>query len=209
MALFPYASEEDNQSMWLFVGLGNPGDKYVRNRHNIGFMVIDEIADGAIAFPPMKKKFEAQISEAKSGTSKILLVKPQTYMNESGRSVGAAAKFYKIPADRIVVFHDELDLKPGEVRFKKGGGNAGHNGLKSIQAHLGTPDFWRVRIGIGHPGEKSKVSNYVLNDFAKSDQIWLEQTLDALSGSYAQICTQGVDAYETSVKSYLKACKEG
>lgn len=166
--------------MYLIVGLGNPGNKYEKNRHNVGFMAMDEIADD-YGFSDFRNKFQGLYSEGRIGGQKVGLLKPETYMNESGRSVQAAAKFYKIDADHIFVFHDELDLEPGKMRVRKGGGNAGHNGLKSIQAHLGTPDYWRIRVGIGHPGEKNKVSGYVLSDFAKVDQIWLESLLPALS----------------------------
>ncbi|MCB1562073.1 MAG: aminoacyl-tRNA hydrolase [Alphaproteobacteria bacterium] len=193
--------------MWLFVGLGNPGAKYAHNRHNIGFMVVDAIADGAVNFPSYRKKFEAEISEASVAGTKVLLMKPQTFMNESGRAVGAAAKFYKIPPERIVVFHDELDLKPGEVRVKKGGGNAGHNGLKSIQAHLGTPDFWRVRIGIGHPGDRNQVSNYVLSDFAKSEQAWVDDVLISTADTYQTLSKEGAEAYGREVATRIEARK--
>lgn len=166
--------------MYLIVGLGNPGNKYEKNRHNVGFMALDTIADD-YGFSDFRGKFQGQYSEGRIGGQKVGLLKPETYMNESGRSVGAAANFFKIDPDKIFVFHDELDLEPGKTRVRKGGGNAGHNGLKSIQAHLGTPDYWRIRIGIGHPGDKSRVSGYVLSDFAKVDELWLEKLLPALS----------------------------
>lgn len=177
--------------MYLIVGLGNPGNKYANNRHNVGFMAMDEIASD-YSFSDFRTKFQGQYSEGRIGGQKVGLLKPETYMNESGRSVQAAAKFFKIEPDKIFVFHDELDLDPGKVRVRKGGGNAGHNGLKSIQAHLATPDYWRVRIGIGHPGEKNKVSGYVLSDFAKVDQNWLELLLRALS-KHAALLLEGND----------------
>ncbi|PJB71505.1 MAG: aminoacyl-tRNA hydrolase [Alphaproteobacteria bacterium CG_4_9_14_3_um_filter_47_13] len=164
--------------MRLFVGLGNPDHQYKENRHNIGFMVVDAIAD-EYGFPPFKSKFQGQISEGLIAGQKIILLKPQTYMNNSGQSVKAAAHFFKIPPAHIIVFHDELDVAPGKVKIKQGGGNAGHNGLKSIQAHLGTADFWRVRMGIGHPGDKSRVHSYVLSDFAKAEQEWLKPLLES------------------------------
>lgn len=167
-------------NMVLLVGLGNPGAKYEKNRHNIGFLAIDEIASEHL-FPAYKSKFQGQFSEGRIDGVKVGLLKPDTYMNESGRSVGAAAKFYKIPAERIIVFHDELDIQPTKVKAKKGGGNAGHNGLKSLQAHLGTPDFLRVRIGIGHPGDKNKVSNYVLSDIPKAELQGFEDVLAGLA----------------------------
>lgn len=168
------------ESAWLFVGLGNPGDKYAGNRHNIGFMAVDAIA-ADYGFPAWRSKFQGFLSEGRIADQKVILLKPTTYMNNSGQSVKAAAKFYKINPDRIVVMHDELDLEPSKVRTKLGGGNAGHNGLKSIQAHLGTPDFWRVRLGIGHPGDKNKVHSYVLKDFAKAEKGWVDALTTAVA----------------------------
>ena len=166
--------------MLMIAGLGNPGARYAGNRHNIGFMAIDEIARDP-AFCPWSKKFSAEIAEGQIGGEKVLLIKPLTFMNESGRSVGEAARFFKLgPAD-IVVVHDELDLAPGKLRVKKGGGNGGHNGLKSIDAHLGTKDYRRVRLGIGHPGSKEAVTPHVLGDFAKVDRDWLEPLLEAVA----------------------------
>ena len=178
--------------MYLIVGLGNPGDKYNYNRHNIGFMAMDVIADD-YSFSPFRAKFQGQISEGRIGGQKVVLLKPETYMNNSGQSVAAAAKFFKIPPEKIIVFHDELDLQPGKVRVRLGGGNAGHNGLKSIQAHIGTAGTWRVRIGIGHPGDKSRVSGYVLSDFAKDDQPWIEHIVPALS-KHIDLLLQGKDS---------------
>ena len=156
----------DKGNMWLFVGLGNPGKEYQKNRHNVGFMVLDAIIEqGAGVYPDYRSKFQGFVSEGRIGSRKVMLLKPQTYMNNSGQSVAQAARFYKIDPTNIIVFHDELDLASGDVRIKQGGGNAGHNGLKSIQAHLGTADFWRVRIGIGRPAYKGEVTNYVLGDF--------------------------------------------
>ncbi|MCB9965088.1 MAG: aminoacyl-tRNA hydrolase [Rhodospirillales bacterium] len=166
--------------MILLVGLGNPGQKYEKNRHNIGFMAIDQIAQEHRA-PSFRNKFQSDMSEASLNGVKVILQKPLTFMNESGQAVQALSKFYKIPPSQIFVFHDELDLEPGKVRFKTGGGNAGHNGLKSIQAHLGAAEFHRIRLGIGHPGHKDKVHAHVLSNFAKADQVWLESELRALS----------------------------
>ena len=161
--------------MKLFVGLGNPEPGYARNRHNIGFMAADAIA-AAHGFGPWRAKFHGQIAEGRLGPEKVLLLKPGTYMNLSGDAVRAALQFYKLEPGDVVVFHDELDLAPGRVRVKTGGGTAGHNGIRSIAAHIG-PDFTRVRLGIGHPGDKRLVSNYVLGDFAKADAEWVDDLL--------------------------------
>jgi PTH1 family peptidyl-tRNA hydrolase len=163
----------------LFVGLGNPGAAYARQRHNVGFMAADAIA-AAHGFGPWRAKFRGQIAEGRLGPERVLLLKPGTYMNLSGESVRAALQFYKLEPGDAVVFHDELDLAPGKVRVKTGGGTAGHNGLRSLGAHIG-PDFTRVRIGIGHPGDKRLVSNYVLGDFAKADADWVEPLLQAMA----------------------------
>ncbi|NOE18685.1 aminoacyl-tRNA hydrolase [Ruegeria atlantica] len=165
--------------MKLFVGLGNPGQKYARNRHNIGFMAVERIAEDH-GFGPWKSKFHGEISEGRLGSSKILLLKPQTFMNRSGQSVGEAMRFYKLESTDVVVFHDELDLAPGKVRVKAGGGHAGHNGLRSIHDHIGAA-YDRVRLGIGHPGRKEMVSAYVLSDFAKSESDWLDDVLRGVS----------------------------
>ena len=165
--------------MKLLVGLGNPGAKYQRNRHNIGFMAVERIA-GEHGFGPWRKKFQGLISEGSIGSERILLLKPETFMNDSGRAVGDAMRFLKIEPDDIYVFHDELDLAPGKVKVKTGGGNAGHNGLRSIEAHIGN-GFRRVRLGIGHPGAKDAVIHYVLNDFGKAEHDGLDELLGAVS----------------------------
>ncbi len=154
--------------MKLFVGLGNPGEKYRANRHNIGFMAVDRIADRH-GFGPWRKKFQGLVSEGTIGGERVTLLKPETYMNESGRSVGEAQRFLKIPLSDVYVFHDELDLAPGKVKVKAGGGNAGHNGLRSISAHIEN-EYKRVRLGIGHPASKDVVIHHVLNDFAKAER---------------------------------------
>ena len=165
--------------MRLFVGLGNPGPTYAGHRHNIGFMALDRLAERA-AFAAWKSKFRGRLSEGPLGGEKVLLLEPLTYMNESGRSVADAARFYKLAPADLVVFHDELDLAPFKCRVKQGGGVAGHNGLRSIAALLGTRDFKRVRLGIGHPGDKNRVTGYVLNNFAKAEQEELDRFLDAV-----------------------------
>src|SRR6056297_3873976 len=165
--------------MKLFVGLGNPGAKYARNRHNIGFMALDRIASDH-GFAPWKAKFQGEVTEGRLGSDKVLLLKPGTFMNRSGQSVQAAMQFYKLEPSDVVVFHDELDLAPGKCRVKEGGGHAGHNGLRSIHAAIGA-EYVRVRLGIGHPGHKDAVSGYVLHDFAKADRDWLDDLLRGIA----------------------------
>jgi PTH1 family peptidyl-tRNA hydrolase len=165
--------------MQLFVGLGNPGAKYAHNRHNIGFMALDRIAADH-GFGPWRSKFQGVISEGRFGSDRVVLLKPETFMNLSGQSVAAAAKFYKSETSQITVFHDELDLAPGKCRFKTSGGHAGHNGLRSIHQHIG-PEYNRIRIGIGHPGHKDAVAGYVLRDFSKADQEWIDDLLRGIS----------------------------
>ena len=177
--------------MILLVGLGNPGEKYARNRHNIGFMAADAIVRRH-SFSPPRARFQGLVSEGTLGGDKTIVLKPTTYMNESGRAVGEAMRFYKLTPADIVVFYDELDLEAGKVRVKTGGGAAGHNGIRSIAAHIG-PDFRRVRIGIGHPGAKERVLGHVLGDFAKADAAWVEPMLDAMADA-APLLAQGKDA---------------
>jgi len=165
--------------MRLFVGLGNPGAKYAHNRHNVGFMALDRIASDH-GFGLWRGKFQGSVTEGRLGREKVILLKPETFMNLSGQSVGEAMRFYKLAPDDLMVFHDELDLAPGKIRVKKGGGHAGHNGLRSIHQHIG-PDYGRVRIGIGHPGHKDRVSGYVLHDFAKADAEWLDDLLRGIA----------------------------
>ncbi len=165
--------------MKLFVGLGNPGPKYAGNRHNIGYMAVDRIAVDH-AFSPWRAKFQGVMCEGRLGREKVVLLKPETFMNLSGQSVGAAMRFFKLEPDDVTVFHDELDLAPGKVRLKQGGGHAGHNGLRSLHAHIGE-GYHRVRLGIGHPGHKDRVSPYVLSDFAKADADWLDDLMRGIS----------------------------
>jgi len=171
--------------MKLWVGLGNPGAKYAGNRHNIGFMAVDRIA-AAHGFAPWRAKFRAELTEGRLGSEKVLLLKPQTFMNLSGQSVGEAMRFFKLDPADITVFHDEIDLGPGKVRVKSGGGHAGHNGLRSIHDHIG-PHYVRVRLGVGHPGDKARVPGYVLADFAKADQYWLDDLLRGISDGAPQL----------------------
>ncbi len=169
--------------MLLIVGLGNPGEAYQNHRHNVGFMAVDAIAN-AHGFSPSRVKFRGQVREGvlkgKAGAAKALILKPATYMNESGTAVQDAVAFHKIPIEQVWVLYDELDLAAGKVRVKQGGGNAGHNGLRSISAHAGN-DYWRVRIGIGHPGEKERVTGHVLGNFTKADRVWVDPLLDAIA----------------------------
>ena len=166
--------------MLLWVGLGNPEPGMARQRHNIGFMAIDVIAHRH-GFSPWRQRFKGLVAEGTVGGEKVLALKPLTYMNLSGEAVQAAASFFKIAPDQITAFHDELDLIPGKVRVKRGGGAAGHNGLRSMDRMLGTPDYWRVRLGIGHPGDKDRVTGHVLGDFAKTDRDWLIALLDGVA----------------------------
>jgi PTH1 family peptidyl-tRNA hydrolase len=189
--------------MKLFVGLGNPGEKFARHRHNIGFMAVDRIA-GAHRFSPWRRRFHGKTAEGEIAGERIVLLEPATYMNESGRSVGEAARFLKIDLADIVVFHDELDLAPGRIKVKTGGGDAGHNGLRSITAHLGN-DYVRVRLGIGHPGHKDAVQSYVLHDFAKADAEWREPLLDAVAGAAGRLAAGDHARFLTDVARALDA----
>lgn len=171
--------------MKLIVGLGNPGDKYAMNRHNVGFMAVDRIRE-AHGFGPWRSRFQGMTSEGSLGGEKVLLLKPMTYMNDSGRSVGEAARFLKVPLADVTVIHDEIDLAPGRLRAKTGGGHAGHNGLRSIHAHLGD-GYHRVRIGVGHPGHKDAVPGYVLRDFPKADGGWLDDLLRGIEDGAAEL----------------------
>ena len=177
--------------MRLFVGLGNPGAKYAGNRHNIGYMAVERIAADH-GFAPFRAKFQGLLSEGRLGRERIALLKPETFMNLSGQSVGEAMRFFKLEPADVVVFHDELDLAPGKCRVKLGGGHAGHNGLRSLHAHIGDA-YVRVRLGIGHPGHKDKVAPYVLSDFAKAEQDWLEDLLRGISDG-AAFLAEGNDA---------------
>jgi peptidyl-tRNA hydrolase, PTH1 family len=172
--------------MKLFAGLGNPGTKYAGNRHNIGFMALDRIAADH-GFTAWRKAHQGLVAEGRLGADKVVLLKPDTFMNLSGQSVRACMGFYKLTPADLVVFHDELDLAPGKCRVKEGGGHAGHNGLRSIHQHLGTDAYRRVRLGIGHPGHKDAVAAFVLHDFAKADQDWLDDLLRGISDGAAAL----------------------
>jgi peptidyl-tRNA hydrolase, PTH1 family len=176
--------------MQIWVGLGNPGPRYALHRHNVGFMAVDVIAD-MHGFGPVQAKFQGWVQEGRIGAQKVLLLKPATFMNESGRSVGEALRFYKLGTDALTVFHDELDLAPFKVKVKQGGGHAGHNGLRSIDQHLGA-EFRRIRLGIGHPGHKDRVTGHVLGNFAKDEQDDLAAMLGAV-GAEAEWLAKGDD----------------
>ena len=177
--------------MRLLVGLGNPGARYAGNRHNIGFMVVEAIAR-RYALGPWRRRFHGVAAEGPVGGERVLLLLPGTYMNNSGLAVADAARFYKLDSGNVIVVHDELDLAPGKVRVKVGGGAAGHNGLRSITAHIGN-DYKRVRIGVGHPGDKDLVLNYVLADFAKSERPWVEALCDVIADN-AELIVKGADS---------------
>ncbi len=193
--------------MKLFVGIGNPGAKYARHRHNVGFMAVERIAERH-GFGPWRRRFQGHAADGELDGTKVLLLKPDTYVNESGRAVGEAARFLKLSASDIVVFHDELDLLPGKLKVKSGGGNAGHNGLRSITAHLDN-EYARVRIGIGHPGAKELVQSWVLHDFARADGAWLEPLLDAIAGAAPRLAADDAARFLTDVARTLAEDGEG
>ncbi|MCI4665574.1 MAG: aminoacyl-tRNA hydrolase [Neomegalonema sp.] len=192
--------------MKLFVGLGNPGAKYEKTRHNIGFLAIDAIAR-AHGFSAERTKFQAAMLEGKLGTEKVIALKPMTFMNLSGQSIGEAMRFFKLEPADVVVFHDELDLPPGRMKVKTGGGHAGHNGLRSTHEHIG-PAFVRVRLGIGHPGDKRLVSNYVLHDFAKADWAWIEPLLDAVADAAPALAKEDAAGFMNKVALKLQPPKD-
>ncbi|MGE0254297.1 MAG: aminoacyl-tRNA hydrolase [Alphaproteobacteria bacterium] len=169
--------------MLLLVGLGNPGREYAANRHNVGFLAVDAIARRH-GFGPWRSRFRGMAADGIVDGGKVLALKPMTYMNESGQAVGEAMRFFRLAPSDVLVLHDEIDLAPAKLRVKTGGGTAGHNGLRSIAAHLGTPDFRRVRIGVGHPGTRERVHGHVLSDFAKADQAWLDPLIEAIAADF-------------------------
>jgi len=193
--------------MQIWAGLGNPGAKYAGHRHNIGFMAVDQIAREH-GFGPWKTRFQGEASEGVIGAEKILLIKPQTYMNESGRSISEAARFYKRAPGDVAVFYDEIDLAPGRFRMKLGGGAAGHNGIRSTIAHLGA-EFRRARMGVGHPGHKDLVHRYVLSDFAKAESAWLNALLRACADAAPHLASRDDERYQGEVMRLAPAPKAG
>ncbi|MDU8942833.1 aminoacyl-tRNA hydrolase [Ovoidimarina sediminis] len=193
--------------MQLFVGLGNPGPKYAMNRHNIGFMALDRIA-GDHGFSPWRAKFQGVIAEGRLGREKVVLLKPETFMNRSGQSVGEAMRFFKLTPGDITVFHDEIDLAPGKLKVKSGGGHAGHNGLRSLHGHIGE-GYARVRMGVGHPGHKDAVAGYVLRDFPKADQDWLDDMLRGISDGAAALAEGDAGRFMNAVALRLNPPRSG
>lgn len=200
-------TEEPSAAMLLLVGLGNPGPEHANQRHNIGFMAVDEIVRRH-GFGPWRDKFQGQAAEGSVGGVKVLALKPETYMNRSGQSVAAAAQFYKLTPADMVVIHDELDLRPGKLRTKRGGGSAGHNGLRSIDAHLG-PEYLRVRVGIGHPGEKDLVTGYVLRNFAKDECAPMNALVDAMAEAFPLLAKGDDVGFMNKVSLLVPASQTG
>jgi len=191
--------------MHILVGQGNAAPKYLRNRHNLGFMVMDAIASD-YGFGPWRSKFQSQVSEGKIGGEKVLLMKPDTFYNETGRAAQAALQFYKLSAENVTVFHDEIDLAPGRMRVKRGGGHSGNNGIRSMIAHVGA-DVRRIRMGVGHPGDKSRVMPYVLSDFAKADEAWRDALIEACSRSLPLLFSETDERFQTEVMRLAPAPK--
>ncbi len=183
--------------MLLVVGLGNPGPEHAYHRHNIGFMAVDDIVHRH-GFSPFRARFQGRLAEGRLAGDKALVLKPMTYMNRSGQAVGEAMRYFKLTPEQVVVVYDELDLAPGKCRVKRGGGSGGHNGIRSIDRHIG-PEYWRVRLGIGHPGHKDRVHGYVLHDFAKSDEDWLDPLLEAVADAFPLMAEGEPEKFMTRV----------
>jgi PTH1 family peptidyl-tRNA hydrolase len=193
--------------MRIIAGLGNPGARYAGNRHNIGFMAVERIA-AAHGLGPWRARFSGQAAEGTLGGERVLLLKPQTYMNESGRSVGEALRFHKLEPADLIVIHDDIDLAPGKVKVKTGGGHAGHNGLRSVSAHLGE-GYHRLRLGVGHPGHKDRVADYVLHDFAKADQGWLDELMRGIEDGAADLARLDWAAFQNRVARRMAPPRPG
>ncbi|PYE84081.1 aminoacyl-tRNA hydrolase [Pseudoroseicyclus aestuarii] len=193
--------------MRLIVGLGNPGAQYARNRHNIGFMAVDRIAADH-GFSPWRAKFQGEIAEGRLGPEKVLLLKPGTFMNLSGQSVGAAMRFHKMNPPQVIVLHDEIDLAPGKLKLKTGGGHAGHNGLRSLHQHIGE-EYHRVRLGVGHPGNKDAVPGYVLHDFPRADEEWLDDMMRGISDGAEELASGDGPGFLNAVARRLTPARSG
>ena len=193
--------------MVLLVGLGNPGQDYARNRHNIGFMAVDEIAQRH-GFGPWRHRFQGQAADGRLSGKRASALKPETYMNDSGRSVVAAMRYYRLEVEDVIVLYDEIDLDAGKVRCKQGGGNAGHNGLRSLDSHIGR-NYVRVRLGIGHPGDRDRVSGHVLGNFSKADMIWVTDVIDAVSDAIPTLAVSDAPGFSNQVALRLAPAKSG
>ena len=192
--------------MLLVVGLGNPGPEHAYHRHNIGFMAVDDIVHRH-GFSPFRARFQGRLAEGRLAGDKALVLKPSTFMNRSGQAVGEAMRYFKLAPEQVVVLYDELDLAPGKCRVKRGGGSGGHNGIRSIDRHIG-PEYWRVRLGIGHPGHKDRVHGYVLHDFAKSDEDWLDPLLEAVADAFPLIAEGEPEKFMTRVAMLTGPAKD-
>lgn len=193
--------------MLLLVGLGNPGQAYAYHRHNIGFMALDDVVERH-GFRPFRDRFQGRLAEGRLAAERVMAFKPMTFMNLSGQAVGEAMRYYKLTPEHVAVIHDELDLAPGRCRVKRGGGAGGHNGLRSIDRHIG-PDYWRVRLGIGHPGHKDRVNGHVLHDFAKDDEAWLDPLLEAVADAAPLLAEGEPEKFMTRVALLTRTAPDG
>lgn len=204
-AIIDSEGQAEEAVMHILVGQGNPGAKYAGNRHNIGFMTMDAIAADH-GFGPWRSKFQGQVCEGTVAGEKLLLMKPETFYNETGRAAQAAMKFYKLTPEDVTIFHDEIDLAPGRLRVKRGGGHSGNNGIRSMIAHIGA-EVRRIRMGVGHPGDKSRVMPYVLSDFSKADEIWKDPMIEACARALPLLVSEGDERYQTEVMRLAPAPK--
>ena len=193
--------------MVLLVGLGNPGQDYAKNRHNIGFMAVDEIVERH-GFGPWRRRFQGQAADGRLSGKRAFALKPETYMNESGRAVTAAMRYYRLEPEDVIVLYDEIDLEAGKVRCKQGGGNAGHNGLRSLDSHIGR-NYVRVRLGIGHPGDRDRVSSHVLGNFSKADMKWVTDVIDAVSDAIPALAIGDIPGFSNQVAQQLSPPRSG
>ena len=193
--------------MVLLVGLGNPGQDYAKNRHNIGFMAVDEITR-RYSFGPWRRRFQGQAADGRLSGKRAFALKPETYMNESGRAVTQAMRYYRLEPEDVIVLYDEIDLDAGKVRCKQGGGNAGHNGLRSLDSHIGR-NYVRVRLGIGHPGDRDRVSSHVLGNFSNADMVWVTNVIDAVSDAVPALAIGDIPGFSNQVAQRLSPAKSG